>query len=140
MKIKNGNGACYCGAVSYSFVLEKMSLSICHCSMCRRQHGSDYTTWITVNEDAFFIDSGSNVIEEYQSSEHTISYFCSCCGTKVFSKDKRYSNIGMLRGTISSEITETPHRQWFWDKKVPWLETLNEAKKYSGENAIPVKD
>ena len=137
---KNGNGACHCGAVNYIFSIDKISSSVCHCSMCRKLHGSDYTTWITVEKNAFSIDKGADVISEYQVSEHTVSYFCSRCGTKVYSIDKRYSNIGMLRGTIKSKIKETPQRQWFWDKKVPWYEDLMQVKKFSGESAIPVDD
>jgi len=140
MQEKNGNGTCFCGAVNYTFALEGLSSSVCHCGMCRKLHGSDYTTWITVAKDDFSIDKGSDVISEYQVSEHTIGYFCSCCGTKVYSVDKRYSNIGILRGTVTGEIEESPRRQWFWDKKVPWLESLKQAKKFSGENATPVDD
>jgi len=126
---KKGNGACFCGAINYTFTLDGVSSSVCHCEMCRTLHGSDYTTWITVGEDAFSIDKGADEIKEYQVSKDTTSYFCSRCGTKVYSIDKRYSNVGILRGTIRSKIEESPRRQWFWDKKVSWLESLKHAKK-----------
>lgn len=140
MQEKSGNGECYCGAVSYTFSLENVSMSVCHCTMCRRLHGSDYTTWLTVPEGEFSITQGTDVISEYRISDHSVSFFCSCCGTRLYSFDRRYSNIGILRGTVKSTIDEIPRRQWFWDKRVPWLERLGTVKKFAGENATPVDD
>ncbi len=135
---KHGKGSCFCGTVRYTFTFTGLSSSVCHCDMCRALHGSDYTTWVTVSEDAFSLVNGEESITSYQVSDHTMSHFCSLCGTKVYSVDSRYCNVGILRGTIETEIDELPRRQWFWDKKVSWLNSLQNTKKFTGETAEPV--
>lgn len=82
-------GSCLCGAVRYQVAGPYRWMAHCHCSMCRKQHGSLYGTSLGVARENFQWVHGQDVVSEeppdawrsYSSSEQFERAFCAQCGS-----------------------------------------------------------
>src|SRR4051794_3761233 len=87
--VKTTDGACLCGAVTFSIALPPKWVAHCHCSMCRRAHGAPFVTWVGVASDAFTLTRGE--VQSYASSADATREFCARCGSPLFFRSKRWS-------------------------------------------------
>jgi len=77
-------GGCHCGKVRYEVKLDlgKPVIS-CNCSMC----GRSGTLLTFVPADQFTLESGEDVVTDYQFNKHVIHHlFCRVCGIKSFAR------------------------------------------------------
>lgn len=80
-------GKCLCGEIEFT-ALEKSGLVFnCHCSMCRRSHGSDYATQAFALRDSLKFIKGEEHLKEYQSTVG-VRAFCSHCGSRLMNYGK----------------------------------------------------
>lgn len=97
----HGQGRCLCGAVSFEIDGPLRDVVVCHCSQCRRQHGSPpgYTqaAWEHVRL------RGEENLVWYRSSEKARRGFCRICGSSLF-----WEPIGTGRVSIAAGSLEPP--------------------------------
>jgi hypothetical protein len=98
----NIRGACLCGAVAFAVAPPYRWFAHCHCSMCRRHHGSLFGTSLGVARDAFRWLEGTEEIVHYRATAAFERPFCRRCGSTVpaISHDERYWAVpaGLLDG------------------------------------------
>jgi len=70
------NGSCLCGAVTYEVAGPYQWMTHCHCSMCRKHHGSLYGTTVGVEKKNFRWLQGEDAIVHYRSSPAFERPFC----------------------------------------------------------------
>jgi len=63
--MKPYQGSCLCGEVSYAVDKIELKMAHCHCSMCRKFHGSAFATFGEAKVENFRWISGENMIENY---------------------------------------------------------------------------
>jgi len=96
------SGSCLCGTVKFSVnsADEASShMSHCHCSMCRKIHGSLFATYF--NATGLNFSQGENAIVSYESSPGFIRSFCQKCGSPLPEKstandDEVYVPAGLM--------------------------------------------
>ena len=96
-------GNCECKKVSFEINQEIKYFSHCHCSQCRRSHGSAFGSFIEVDSSSFKYNSGKKNIKSYSSSELCKRLFCENCGSNIMffdgsKPDKYYVSVGALSG------------------------------------------
>jgi hypothetical protein len=96
------SGGCLCSAVRFEVRYPSQACVHCHCSMCRRNHGAGYVTWLAVPRAQFSLARGVTVVR-YQSSEHGSRSFCGRCGSSLFCDNDGYPDradvaLGALDG------------------------------------------
>jgi len=95
-------GACLCGAVAFAVAPPYRWFAHCHCSMCRKHHGSLFGTSLGVSRDAFHWLAGTEEIVHYRATAAFERPFCRHCGSTVpaASHDERYWTVpaGLLEG------------------------------------------
>ena len=95
-------GACLCGAVAFAVAPPYRWFAHCHCSMCRKHHGSLFGTSLGVSRDAFHWLDGTEEIVHYRATAAFERPFCRHCGSTVpaASHDERYWTVpaGLLEG------------------------------------------
>ena len=74
-------GRCLCGALRFEADPPFQFMVNCHCSMCRKHHGSAFATFIAVPPAAFRWISGEANVGVYESSENAARAFCRVCGS-----------------------------------------------------------
>jgi len=75
------SGACLCGAVRYTVAGPFGLMAHCHCSMCRKHHGSLFATFVGAPLMGFKWLSGTEHILQYPSSEKGRRGSCRHCGS-----------------------------------------------------------
>ena len=95
-------GACLCGAVTFSVAPPYRWFAHCHCSMCRKHHGSLFGTGLGVARDGVPLARRRGEIVHYRASAAFERPFCRHCGSTVpaVSHDERYWHVpaGLLDG------------------------------------------
>ena len=113
-------GSCLCGAVRYEASGPYVWMAHCHCSMCRRHHGSLYGTTVGVNPENFRWLQGEDAIVHYRSSDAFERPFCRHCGSTVpdTSGDHRICPAGALDESLEMK----PQAHIFVASKSPMCE------------------
>ena len=116
------NGSCLCGAVRISATTPSKWCAHCHCSMCRKQHGAGYVTWVGMNSDQVTIEDTQKTLQWYESSTGAQRGFCARCGTSLFFKSKRWpGELHIALPAFDDPIDREPQAHAFYDAHVAWM-------------------
>ena len=74
-------GRCLCGALTYELEGPFSAMIHCHCSMCRKHHGTGFATFVVGPIAGFRWTSGEGRRGRYQSSPNGDRTFCNVCGS-----------------------------------------------------------
>ena len=92
-------GGCLCGAVRYRVGAPlRPTLTACHCSQCRRQHGA--LGVFTAAPAAAVEIEGEDKLRWYRSSAAAERGFCSVCGSKLFWREIGGENLDFAAGSL----------------------------------------
>jgi hypothetical protein len=115
-------GACLCGAVTFAIAPPYRWFAHCHCSMCRKHHGTLFGTGLGVADERLEWLGGSADIVHYRASAAFERPFCRHCGSTVpaRSQDARYWHVpaGLLEGDPGAR----PRSQIFAASRSPLFE------------------
>lgn len=100
--MKETNGKCLCGDVTFKACGEAVELHACHCSMCRLQNGGSAFIGLHVSEGVAL--EKTDGLKWYQASDHGERGFCKNCGATLFwrmqGEEKDFSiSVGALADT-----------------------------------------
>lgn len=112
------SGHCLCGAVRFT-AAELGSFGICHCKMCQRWSGAAHFG-VTVARDDMKIE-GEEYISTFKSSPIASRYFCSKCGSGLWSRyegdDGSAGDYELNIGLLDNPNSITLRREIFIDCK-----------------------
>ena len=95
-------GRCLCGAVVYEIHAPLRDVVVCHCSMCRRQHGHA-AAYAGVDAAALKLVGGNDgALAWYVSSEAAERGFCRECGSSLFYRPRQGSYLAVAAGTLDA--------------------------------------
>ena len=93
-------GRCECSRVRFAVTEVRETVTVCHCSQCRRTSGhlwaSTHASFATVQ---FETDEG---LEWYASSATARRGFCRFCGSSLFYRMNDEDGIGIAAGCLDS--------------------------------------
>ena len=113
-------GSCFCGTVRYAVDGPFDSMVSCHCSMCRKHHGSAFATYISAPIDRFRWISGADQLLAYKSSEGGTRNSCATCGSTVPMTVPAYSMAFVPAGPLEGDLGIKPKAHIFVGSKAPW--------------------
>lgn len=129
-------GACGCGAVTFTVREAPQSSINCHCGLCRRLSGNAFTTWVSFSTEAFDL-SGQERLRSFAATLNVTRHFCSSCGTHVFTADARYPKIvGVPAGVIFGELELQPKGHYFVSHKAAWHAIGDSLPQFGGESGF----
>ncbi len=73
------NGSCLCGKVTFTIGGVLSDMTHCHCSICRKIHGSFFATYLHATELSY--TGGQDLVQSYVSSQGFDRCFCRECGS-----------------------------------------------------------
>jgi len=125
-------GSCLCGGVSYEIVGPIGLSEYCHCSMCRKAHGSAFSANAEVPSASFRLSSGADLITEFASSAQRRKCFCKQCGSQLFIRRlDDPATLAVTLGTLDSALPSTgPIRHVFVDSKAGWYDITDPLPQY----------
>ena len=106
----------------------------CHCSMCRRAHGTAFGTYAKVRWEDFAFVAGRDLIEAYPSSPGIVRSFCRRCGSRLqfISEDDR-QHFGLAAGTLDHDPGVRPSYHIWTGDKAPWHEIHDDLLSHRSE-------
>ena len=130
-------GACLCGAVGFTVTLPTLFCGHCHCTMCRRNHGAGFVTWIAVPRTQVSVDRGTDRLTRYQSSEHGSRSFCSFCGSSLFCVSSLHPDvIDIPLGNMEGPIDRLPESHVYFDDRAAWTLICDDLPRLGGASGM----
>lgn len=127
-------GSCLCQKCSYEAGGELFDVLHCHCSICRKLHGSAFATYGGVLKDKFNWTSNTSTLNKYQSPNGVARYFCGNCSSLLISIDNSEPDtIYLSLGGVDSNNDINPEYHQFVASKASWHEINDNLPKYDGE-------
>ena len=133
-------GGCLCGAVAFTVGPPYPWFAFCHCSLCRKQHGSLFGSSLGVARSALRWLQGADDIVHYRVTPAFDRPFCRHCGAAVpaVSHDERYWHVPA--GLLDERFDAKPRSHIFFASRSPLTElddALPRHEAYPPGSAFP---
>ena len=126
-------GSCLCGEVRFEIERRHLNAIHCYCQMCRKAHGTAFSTHVVTRPDQLRWISGKSNLIPYESSPGAYREFCRRCGTHVLVHGQSGDDtLAIPAGTLdgSPDITILGHM--YTDALVSWFEIADELPQHPG--------
>jgi hypothetical protein len=125
------SGTCLCATVRYEVDQPFTMMGHCHCSMCRKHHGSLFVTWVGAPCGAFRWIAGQDAIDSFQSSEHGKRSFCRTCGSVTPTLLPQIGLAFLPAGNLVGDLGLKPQYHMFVGSKAPWYQITDELPQHA---------
>jgi len=112
-------GSCLCGTLRYEVSGPFNGMVNCHCSMCRKHHGTAFATFVAAPYESFKWISGENDVVRYQSSEKGYRPFCRICGSVAPTLAPSMGLVIVPAGNLEGDLGVKPELHMFVGSKAP---------------------
>ena len=123
-------GRCLCGTVRYEIEGPVTNLLHCHCSMCRKHHGTPFATWAAAPLAGFRFTEGEAAVERYASSPGFHRSFCRHCGSVVPEANAAAGLAICPAGNLEGDLGLEPQLHMFVGSKAPWYRITDDLPQY----------
>ena len=124
-------GKCLCGDVEVQVGGEISDIIHCHCSLCRKNSGTAFATNGFINAADFKIVKGSERLSAYSFKPGRNRYFCSKCGSPIYSANEQDPTRYRIRlGLLDSDIEQRPISHNFVSSKANWEDLDADLPRY----------
>jgi hypothetical protein len=132
-------GSCLCGAVTYEVRGPFNMMVHCHCSMCRKHHGSAFATFVGAPLMSFKWLTGEDQVASYASSEKGRRFFCRHCGSVTPTLATEMDLALVPAGNLQGDPGVRPQGHVFVGSKACWYtitDDLPQHEEYPPEFAM----
>jgi hypothetical protein len=123
-------GNCLCGAVTYQVNGPFNMMVHCHCSMCRKHHGSAFATFVGAPLMGFKWLSGEDQIDSYVSSPTGVRRFCRHCGSVMPTLIEDMDLALIPAGNLQGDLHIRPQSHVFVGSKAPWYQITDDLPQH----------
>lgn len=113
-------GHCLCGAVGWSYDAPFTRMLHCHCSVCRKHHGTLFATTVVGPLESFHWRAGTEKAGTWNSSPRRQRAFCTTCGSKLPRVELDSQRVSMPAGALEGELGIRPQLHVFVGSKPAW--------------------
>lgn len=122
-------GRCLCGGVVFEVTAPIGFVLHCHCAMCRKFHGTPFTTHGVVPHAGLRWLAGRDLVRRYRSSDEGERPFCSRCGSNV--PAEHYPGGAFIPlGNLDDDVDVQPLAHAFVASKAPWHEITDDLPRF----------
>ncbi len=112
------HATCLCGDVSWDVEGKLLSLSHCHCSRCRKQHGTAFASYVMTPASGYRMQ-GEDRVAGWESSPGFHRRFCRRCGSPVPAAPQQGIAV-VPAGNFDGDPGIRPKLHIFVASKAPW--------------------
>ena len=114
-------GSCLCGSIRYQAEHVAGPMVHCHCQMCRKAHGTTFSTILPVTKSGFHWVCGEQLLHHFESSPGKRRWFCSRCGSQLIStRDGNDDSLLLRAGCIDRGYDSQPVAHGWVEFMAPW--------------------
>jgi hypothetical protein len=123
-------GRCLCGALNYQLDGPFGAMVHCHCSMCRKHHGTGFATFVVAPIAGFRWTSGKDRLVRYRSSPNGVRSFCSVCGSAGPTAMPEHGITAAPAASLEGDLGIKPQSHIFVGSKAPWDAITDDLPKH----------
>ncbi|WP_299810344.1 GFA family protein [uncultured Roseibium sp.] len=121
-------GRCECGSVAFEVNAVRDTVTVCHCSQCRRTSGHLWASTVApAGTLRFTCDEG---LAWYRSSDFAERGFCKACGSSLFYRMDGEDNIAIAAGCLDTADGLTTGKHIFVKDKAGYYEIGDGAPQF----------
>lgn len=118
-------GQCECGKVRFEVDAVRDTVTVCHCTQCRRTSGHLWAaTHATFSDLSFLEDEG---LEWFASSDWAKRGFCKICGSSLFYRLNDEDGVGIAAGCLDMPTGLKVGKHIFVKDKGDYYQIADEA-------------
>jgi hypothetical protein len=124
------SASCLCGTVRYRLQGPFGPMVHCHCSMCRKAHGSAFATFVGAPAAGFQWIAGQDNVSSYASSSQGQRQFCRSCGSVTPPPIPAGDPLFVPAGNLLQDCGARPQAHMFTNSRAPWITLSDELTKF----------
>ena len=124
-------GSCLCGDIAFEIHGPVDALGHCHCSMCRKSHGSAFATFAAAAPQDFRWVRGAQRVKAYESSAAGYRRFCPRCGSALPTTGDGLPFVLVPLGNVAEDPGVRPRLHMFTDSMAPWDTIVDDLPQYA---------
>ncbi len=129
----NLRASCLCRGVAFEIAGPVKDMLFCHCSMCRKAHGSAFRARGRIKTDDLRWVRGEDLVKYFESSPGQHRGFCSTCGSNLFTRFTAAPHVlGLALGILDDDPGARPVCHVFVDDKAPWYTIEDSLPRHPG--------
>lgn len=126
-------GSCLCGGISFEVEEPIAGIEICYCTQCRKAQGAPLAANIPVLSEQLHWHKDQDLMKAYESSPGKRRFFCTVCGSPMFSERDSLPGVMRLRaGLLDEPISVRPISQAYVADRCSWWELQEGIPDYPG--------
>ena len=131
------SGSCLCGDVQLRVRMPTLACVHCHCTMCQRNHGAAYVTWVAVARENLEVTAGAGQLVTYRSSEHGTRSFCGRCGSSLLCDIALHpGQIDVALACLHGPIDRAPQLHIYFDDRADWVAVGDDLPRLGGKTGL----
>jgi hypothetical protein len=120
------NGACHCGSVSFTALIDPALVTVCHCTDCQVLSGAPLRAVVAAPIESFVLQGQTQrYIKVAQSGNRRAQVFCPACGTPLYASAAEDASSVVIRlGCVAQRAQLRPSVQVWQHSALPWVTEL----------------
>lgn len=124
-------GSCLCGSIKYRIDGPLADFTYCHCSICRKSHGTAFRARALIRTADFHLLSGKELITYYESTPDTRRGFCRRCGSPILTRFGRNpAYLGLPLGALDTDPAIRPAKHVHVTSKAAWFSITDDLPQF----------
>lgn len=132
--MKNVEGSCHCGKVTFKAVVDPEKIFVCHCTDCQTLSGSPFrVVALSPAETLEWLgEKPKKYVKTAESGNRRVQAFCEDCGTPIYSSDdvEKPTGYALRVGCIHQRDELKPKAAMWCQSEQTWLEDLTELPRF----------
>jgi hypothetical protein len=130
-------GSCLCGGVRYEAGPPVGLMGHCHCTKCRKAHGSAFSTTVRVDRAGFRWSFGEELLSSFESSPGKRRSFCSKCGSHLIAAWEDQDQVILRAGCIDGDPGVRPRGHIWTSQGAEWYEIQDDLPQSAEGQGAP---
>jgi hypothetical protein len=120
------DGACHCGAISFTAEVDPTSVMVCHCTDCQVFSGAPLRAVVAAPYETLVVKGQTkSYVKVAQSGNRRAQVFCPECGTPLWATAPENPTSVILRlGCVKQRAQLKPAVQIWQHSALPWVSQL----------------
>lgn len=135
------DGACHCGAVTFTAQVDADRVMVCHCTDCQVLSGAPYRAVVAAPIETLAVKGVTkSYVKVAQSGNRRAQVFCPECGTPLWATAPENPTSVIIRlGCVRQRAEFRPAVQIWRHSALPWVDDLGDIPGSAEQQAfLPV--
>lgn len=134
----NVNGACHCGNIRFTAVVDPQDVCICHCTDCQTLTATAFRVSVPSRaEDVTFIRGEPRIYTKFgENGAPRVQAFCADCGSPLYSTagTENPSEYGLRVGILEQRDLLPPKQEIWCRSALPWVQPIEGTVRFEKDD------